>query len=89
MYTAEQAKEKIESESFRFEEYIDNYLQENFQGKELLVPVNDWSESIIWGVLDKYKNHGWNVRPQNFNTGPGTGCVYFSLQLTSQTTKKS
>ena len=79
MYTAAQAKEKIESESFRFEEYLDAFLQENFQGKELMVPVSQWSEQIVWDVLAKYENNGWNVRPQNINPGPGTGCVYFNL----------
>lgn len=81
MYTGQEAREKISSESFRFEEFIDTFLQEHFRGKELMVPVSTWTESIIWPVLDKYVKNGWTVRPQN--SGPdvniGTGNVFFSL----------
>jgi hypothetical protein len=79
MYTATEAREKINSETFKFEKYLDEFLYENFRGGELCVSVNTFTESIIWGVLDKYKDNGWNVRPQNINPGPGTGSVYFSL----------
>jgi hypothetical protein len=79
MYTPEQAKSKIESESFRLEQYIDEELESNFNGKELMISVKAFSEEIIWLVLDKYKKNGWVVRPQNINPGPGIGCVYFDL----------
>ena len=79
MYTAEQARTKIESETSKFEAYLDDFLKTNFQGTELCVPVSFWTESIICGVLDKYKQNGWDVRPQNINPGTSTGSVYFSL----------
>lgn len=80
MYTAKEAREKIDSETFKFEKYLDEFLHENFRGEELCVSVDHWSENIIWSVLDKYKENGWTVRPQNINPGPlSPMTIHFSM----------
>lgn len=85
MYTADEARKKIEFEWERIEDHIDDCLSRYFVGKELKIHLDEWPENILTDVLDKYRDNGWIVRTEVIGKGIGSRpeieSAYFSLPI--------